>query len=38
MAEYGSDYPDVIGDIQDRLNAAMGIEKRTFTYDDQDAA
>jgi hypothetical protein len=38
MAEYGSDYPDVIGDIQDRLNAAMGIEKKTFTYDDQDAA
>jgi len=38
MAEYGEEYPDVIGDIQDRLSAATGVEKKTFTLEDQDTA
>jgi hypothetical protein len=37
MAEYAEEYPDVIIDVQDRLDSATGTERKKFSYDDAAA-
>jgi hypothetical protein len=38
MAEYAETYPDVVSDIQDRLDVATGVEKKTFSYESEVAS